>query len=66
MIQFRSVFFEDVYGYIEKERREDGLFMAKQQKLVLISEIKKYVMQGFLLLTLKNLAPISELSGLML
>jgi hypothetical protein len=41
MIHFRSVFFEDVYGYIEKERREDGLFMAKQHKLVLISDIKK-------------------------
>lgn len=41
MIQFRSVFFEDVYEYIEKERREDGLFMAKQQKLVLVSDIKK-------------------------
>jgi hypothetical protein len=64
MIQFRSVFFEDVYGYIEKERREDGLFMAKQQKLVLISVIKKHEMQRFFLFTIKNLASNSRLSSL--
>jgi hypothetical protein len=61
MIQFRSVFFEDVYGYIDKERQESGLFRIKQQKLVLISGIKKYLMHGFFLFFLKNLALNSEL-----
>jgi hypothetical protein len=66
MIQFRSVFFEDVYGYIDKERQESGLFRAKQQKLVLISVTKKHRTQGFLLFAFKKTAHNSLLRNLII
>jgi hypothetical protein len=41
MIQFRRLYFEDVYEYIDKERRENGLFRAKQRKIILIFILTK-------------------------
>lgn len=49
MIQIRSIFFEDVPHVrdIDKERREDELFRAKQRKFVLIFAIKINLKKGF-------------------
>jgi hypothetical protein len=66
MSQFRRLYFEDVPHVrdIDKERRENGLFRAKQRKIIVIFFVTKNKVEGFLSLIIKNLALNSELSSL--
>ena len=54
MIQFLTIFFEDVYEYIENENEKMDYLVLKQQKLKFISVMNNFEMQVFYLFVLKT------------